>query len=207
MFVEFFGPGLANLPLADRATIGNMAPEYGATCGIFPVDQVALDYLTFTGRSPEAGGDRRGLHEGAGALPHRRLPRGRRTPTSSSSTSARSSRASPAPAGRRTGCASRTSSPRSSRSCETMTAAGRTGKARPVAVRPAVRGRHGRGPGDRRARGRRRGGRRGGRAPARLGGDRRHHQLHQHLEPLGDDRRRPAGQEGGREGARQPSPG
>jgi aconitate hydratase len=53
MFVEFFGPGLANLPLADRATIGNMAPEYGATCGIFPVDQVALDYLTFTGRSPE----------------------------------------------------------------------------------------------------------------------------------------------------------
>ncbi len=54
MFVEFFGPGLANLPLADRATIGNMAPEYGATCGIFPVDQVALDYLTFTGRTPEA---------------------------------------------------------------------------------------------------------------------------------------------------------
>jgi aconitate hydratase len=52
-FVEFFGPGLANLPLADRATIGNMAPEYGATCGIFPVDQVALDYLTFTGRPAE----------------------------------------------------------------------------------------------------------------------------------------------------------
>jgi aconitate hydratase len=54
MFVELFGPGLANLPLADRATIGNMAPEYGATCGIFPVDQVSLDYLAFTGRSPEA---------------------------------------------------------------------------------------------------------------------------------------------------------
>jgi aconitate hydratase len=53
MFVEFFGPGLATLPLADRATIGNMAPEYGATCGIFPVDQIALDYLAFTGRSPE----------------------------------------------------------------------------------------------------------------------------------------------------------
>jgi len=49
-FVEFFGPGLANLPLADRATIANMAPEYGATCGIFPVDQVALDYLKFSGR-------------------------------------------------------------------------------------------------------------------------------------------------------------
>jgi aconitate hydratase len=49
-FVEFFGPGLAELRLADRATIANMAPEYGATCGIFPVDQAALDYLAFTGR-------------------------------------------------------------------------------------------------------------------------------------------------------------
>ncbi|HEX7182385.1 MAG TPA: aconitate hydratase AcnA [Thermoanaerobaculia bacterium] len=52
-FVEFFGSGLSTLPLADRATIANMAPEYGATCGIFPVDQVALDYLTFTGRAAE----------------------------------------------------------------------------------------------------------------------------------------------------------
>jgi aconitate hydratase len=48
--VEFFGPGLATLPLADRATIANMSPEYGATCGIFPVDQAALDYLELTGR-------------------------------------------------------------------------------------------------------------------------------------------------------------
>src|SRR5690606_6159002 len=52
-FVEFFGPGLQYLSLADRATIGNMAPEYGATCGIFPVDQQTLDYLKFTGRSEE----------------------------------------------------------------------------------------------------------------------------------------------------------
>ncbi|HSM50980.1 MAG TPA: aconitate hydratase AcnA, partial [Thermoanaerobaculia bacterium] len=52
-FVEFFGPGLAELRLADRATIANMAPEYGATCGIFPVDQAALDYLAFTGRPAE----------------------------------------------------------------------------------------------------------------------------------------------------------
>jgi aconitate hydratase len=52
-FVEFFGPGVASLALADRATIGNMSPEYGATCGIFPVDQVTLDYLRFTGRSEE----------------------------------------------------------------------------------------------------------------------------------------------------------
>ncbi|WP_213663394.1 aconitate hydratase AcnA [Stutzerimonas stutzeri] len=52
-FVEFYGPGLDNLPLADRATIGNMAPEYGATCGFFPVDRITLDYLRLTGRSEE----------------------------------------------------------------------------------------------------------------------------------------------------------
>src|SRR5215217_1731248 len=52
-FVEFFGPGLANLPLADRATIGNMSPEYGATCGIFPVDAETLRYLEFSGRPKE----------------------------------------------------------------------------------------------------------------------------------------------------------
>jgi aconitate hydratase A / 2-methylisocitrate dehydratase len=50
-FVEFFGDGLAELPLADRATIANMAPEYGATCGIFPIDGVTLDYLRLTGRA------------------------------------------------------------------------------------------------------------------------------------------------------------
>jgi aconitate hydratase len=49
-FVEFYGPGLAEMPLADRATIGNMAPEYGATCGIFPVDEVTLGYLRLSGR-------------------------------------------------------------------------------------------------------------------------------------------------------------
>jgi aconitate hydratase len=52
-FVEFFGPGLPNLPLADRATIGNMSPEYGATCGIFPVDRETLRYLEFSGRPKE----------------------------------------------------------------------------------------------------------------------------------------------------------
>jgi aconitate hydratase len=50
-FVEFFGDGLGQLPLADRATIANMAPEYGATCGIFPIDDVTLDYLRLTGRA------------------------------------------------------------------------------------------------------------------------------------------------------------
>ncbi|WP_406590131.1 aconitate hydratase AcnA [Bacillus atrophaeus] len=52
-FVEFFGPGVAELPLADRATIANMAPEYGATCGFFPVDEEALNYLRLTGRDAE----------------------------------------------------------------------------------------------------------------------------------------------------------
>jgi len=52
-FVEYFGPGLRELPLADRATIGNMSPEYGATCGIFPIDRETLNYLRLTGRSDE----------------------------------------------------------------------------------------------------------------------------------------------------------
>ena len=49
-FVEFYGEGLGDMSLADRATIGNMAPEYGATCGIFPIDQVTIDYLRLSGR-------------------------------------------------------------------------------------------------------------------------------------------------------------
>jgi aconitate hydratase len=52
-FVEFYGPGLAALPVADRATIANMAPEYGATCSLFPVDTETLRYLRFTGRSAQ----------------------------------------------------------------------------------------------------------------------------------------------------------
>src|SRR5204862_1013798 len=52
-FVEFYGDGLAGLTIADRATIGNMSPEYGATCGIFPVDAETLRYLEFTGRPRE----------------------------------------------------------------------------------------------------------------------------------------------------------
>ncbi|WP_117169568.1 aconitate hydratase AcnA [Paraliobacillus sediminis] len=52
-FVEFFGPGLQDMPLADRATISNMAPEYGATCGFFPVDKESLNYLRLTGRNED----------------------------------------------------------------------------------------------------------------------------------------------------------
>ncbi len=53
MFVEFYGHGLANLPLADRATIGNMSPEFGSTCAIFPIDAETVRYLEFSGRPPE----------------------------------------------------------------------------------------------------------------------------------------------------------
>jgi aconitate hydratase len=49
-FVEFFGPGVSKLSIADRATISNMCPEYGATVGFFPVDEMSLDYLKQTGR-------------------------------------------------------------------------------------------------------------------------------------------------------------
>lgn len=52
-FVEFYGPGLKDLTLADRATISNMAPEYGATCGFFPIDEKTIEYLRFTGRSED----------------------------------------------------------------------------------------------------------------------------------------------------------
>ena len=52
-FVEFYGEGIASVPLANRATIGNMGPEFGSTCGIFPIDGVTLDYLRLTGRSEE----------------------------------------------------------------------------------------------------------------------------------------------------------
>jgi len=52
-FVEFYGPGVRNVPVTDRATIGNMSPEYGSTCSIFPVDELTLDYLRFTGRTGE----------------------------------------------------------------------------------------------------------------------------------------------------------
>jgi aconitate hydratase A / 2-methylisocitrate dehydratase len=52
-FIEFYGPGVGNVPVENRATIGNMSPEYGSTCAIFPIDAETLRYLTFTGRPPE----------------------------------------------------------------------------------------------------------------------------------------------------------
>ncbi len=101
-FVEFFGDGLAQLPLADRATIANMAPEYGATCGIFPVDDETLRYLRFTGRDEaqvklvEAYCKEQGLFHAPGA------PEAKYTDVARTSTSARSCRASRGRRARRT---------------------------------------------------------------------------------------------------------
>ena len=71
-FVEFYGPGLNDMTVADRATIGNMAPEYGATCGFFPIDPKTIDYLTH--HQPHARAHRagRGLCQGAGHVAHGR---------------------------------------------------------------------------------------------------------------------------------------
>lgn len=74
-FVEFYGDGLADLPLADRATIANMAPEYGATCGIFPIDEETLNYMRLSGRDEalialtEAYAKAQGMWREAGAKP------------------------------------------------------------------------------------------------------------------------------------------
>ena len=86
-FVEFFGPGLRSLALADRATIGNMAPEYGATCAIFPVDAETLRYLEFTGRPDGADRAGRRLLHASRASSTPRTPRSRPSPRRSSSTS------------------------------------------------------------------------------------------------------------------------
>ena len=114
-FVEFFGEGVENLAVPDRATLGNMAPEYGATIGFFPVDDQTVAYLEGTGRT--RGGDRRvqGLLQGAGAYG---VPKRARSTTArcSSSISARSRRRSPDRSARRTASRSATSR-RSSRSC------------------------------------------------------------------------------------------
>ena len=112
-FVEFFGPGLDELALADRATIGNMAPEYGATCGFFPIDAETIHYLTITGARSGAGS------RWSRPMPRRRAcgaTRTRRTrysPTCSNSICRPSSRRSPGRSGRRTGWRCRTSRRRS----------------------------------------------------------------------------------------------
>ena len=203
-FVEYYGDGLAGLPLADRATIANMAPEYGATCGLFPIDAETIRYLELSGRPPsmirlvEAYAKAQGMFHGPGA-PRPSIP------TRSSWTSRPSSRAWPARGGRRTAC--RCTMPRR----RSQTALKELQAARPAKKqgRPAPRCRSSSGSRPKAA------GRRSAvaepdrtttAAPApitqRLGRDRRDHELHQYLEPLGDGRRRAPGQEGRRARAR-----
>ena len=67
-FVEFYGDGVSALPLANRATIGNMSPEFGSTIAVFPIDEETVDYLRLTGRTDGAAGAGRGVRQGAGPL-------------------------------------------------------------------------------------------------------------------------------------------
>ena len=103
-FVEFYGPGLEFLTIADRATLGNMSPEYGATIAICPIDEMTLDYLRLTGRDEAHVAAGRGLREGAGAVPHRGRAGSGLHRRRSSSISRPSSRASPGRSGRRIAC-------------------------------------------------------------------------------------------------------
>ena len=169
-FVECYGPGVAALPLETRATIGNMSPEYGATCTMFPIDQVTLDYLRFTGRDEEhlalveAYAKAQGLWHDPGApepvySEHVSLDLGDVEP----------SLAGPSRPQDRVAAGARPATPSGSRS---------TARRAPR----ADRARRGAAPPDGRRRRRHRG----------------HHELHQHVEPPGHGRRRAAGQEGGR---------
>ena len=90
-FVEFFGDGLDDLPLADRATIANMAPEYGATCGFFPIDGETMRYLRLTGRDEETIALVEAYAKAQGMWREDDSAGPGVTPTRSSSTSARSS--------------------------------------------------------------------------------------------------------------------
>ena len=202
-FVEFYGDGVAAVPLANRATIGNMSPEFGSTCAIFPIDDETIEL-------PEADRPRRGSRSRSS----RRTPRSRAsgttrppsrpTPSTSSWTCPRSCRRSPARSARRTGSslADAKTAFRAVAAATTSTTTAWTRTARGVASRPPTRR-----PPTTRANG-------SGRTSPTAGHrsadgttfeidhgavvDRRDHLLHQHLQPAGHDRRRAAGQEGGR---------
>ena len=193
-FVEFYGEGLDHLPLADRATIGNMAPEYGATCGFFPIDDETLRYLRQTGRDEAAGRAGRGLCQGErdvartglrADLHRHAAPRHGRDRAGDRRAEAAAGLYAAQPRG-----------PLLLQDGRRVPRHGRLGRGR----RDGGRGRRRAGPGagrppDRGGRGR------GLHDPRRVGGDRGDHLLHQHLEPLRDDRRRPRGAQGAGAGA------
>ena len=174
-FVEFFGIGLANLPLEDRATIANMAPEYGATCGFFPVDEETLAYLKATARKKKRIALVEDIRQGA-----RALSRSRHAGPGVHQAALSRSR-------RRRAVARRAETSAGPRAADQ----GRSGLRRGArqGIRQGARGRQARAGEGQEFRSR----------PWRRG-DRRHHLLHQHLEPLCDDRGRARRQERGEAG-------
>ena len=222
-FVEFYGPGVPNLPLADRATIGNMSPEFGSTCAIFPIDAETLRYLEFSGRDAGADRARRGVRARAGPVARRGL-RGADVLRDARARPRRGravARRPEAPAGPRRADRGQGVVPDRARrtSCPTTTSSTATTRRAPSRSRPPTRrpptasGEHDPasepapaaapaacrsptassvdGAADARRRHR-------DRARPRPRRDRRDHELHEHLEPVGDARRRPARQERGR---------
>jgi aconitate hydratase len=170
-FVEFFGAGAEALPVTDRATIANMAPEYGATMGFFPVDEATCQYYLATGREPRKGGRPAQLLQGAGPVRHSQGRPVRLQPdpaTGSGQREALRGRPQAAPGPHQPVCAEG----------KLRDPAGTAQGPRRLWQDTPLPGGEG--------------------LATRRRGDRRHHLLHQHLQPGRHARRRPAGQEGGR---------
>ena len=230
-FVEFFGAGLATLGLADRATIGNMSPEFGSTCAIFPVDAETLRYLEFTGRPTEAielvdayAREQGMFHDESSEDPTfsdtLELDLGDVEPSIAgpkrpqdrvplASAKAGLPRGDEGVRPRRRRGAATTATRRSTESFPASDPPGEDhddgrGKPRPALAEGGVA--TAKRETERRDRGHPRG-RHRVRARPRHGRDRRDHQLHQHLEPERDGRRRPAGPQRGRARACSASPG
>ena len=177
-FVEFFGPGLEHLSIADRATLGNMCPEYGATIAVFPIDRMTLDYLRLTGRDERRLALVEGYAKAQGLFWTPGAPEAdyaERIEVDLEDRRAEPGRAAAAPGPRdarqgrgvvRGGARHHAGRPGDVGQARRGEAGGRSGRCR----RPGSRGR----------------------------GDCRDHQLHEHVEPERDDWRRPAREEGGR---------
>jgi hypothetical protein len=182
-FVEFYGPGVSALSLADRATIANMAPEYGATCGFFPFDQVTLDYLRTTNRPAEVVDRCERYYKAQGLWRTDDMA----DPIFTDTVTLDLSTVEPSLAGPKR--------PQDRVPLHAMQSSFRKALAAPVkeqgfGIAAADQGKTGHPARQRHV----------GLTRARRGGDRRHHQLHQHLEPSVHARRRPARQEGRRAG-------
>ncbi len=175
-FVEFFGPGLDELTLADRATIGNMAPEYGATCGFFPVDQVTLDYLHLTGRDE----DRIALVEAYAKAQGMCREAGAPEPVFTDTLELDLSTVQPSLAGPKR--------PQDRVVLKDAASAFKAELTKGLGVPAGEVATCGEGR------------RQELRHHPRRRGDRRHHLLHQHLQPVGAGRRRPGGTQGARQG-------